>query len=288
MKKLLLSGFFIVVTLAGNAQQNAYDTYMPGDQQGYIPLEQPALPKAPSDIPGPGFTLLYDNGPLVTNPGAGPGGSDISAVQTSLGLSTFGFGHQVSFNYWVADDFTVPAGGWNIAGFGFYAYQTGSTTTSTINDVRFIIYDGDPFLGANIIYGDNTTNRLSSTAFTNIYRTLDTDLQNTMRPIMHQHCLFDLYLAPGTYWVAWQTGGDPLLSGPWCPPVTLPGQTITGNGLQYITAWGGLYDSFLATQQAAPFQIYGKESLVPVSNWALLLGIGLILTFAVIRFRRMA
>jgi hypothetical protein len=287
MKKIIVSVFLAVFALGGFAQQGAYDNYMPGDNQGFVPLEQPALPKAPSDLPGPGFTLLYDNGPLVTNPGAGPGGSDLSVLQTNLLMSTFGFGHQILNNYWVADDFTVPAGGWNIAGFGFYAYQTGSTTTSTINDVRFVIYDGDPFIGANIIYGDNVTNRLSSTAFTNIYRVLDNDLQNTMRPIMHQHCLFDLYLAPGTYWVAWQTGGT-LGSGPWLPPVSILGQTTTGNGLQFTTAWGGLIDTGTNTQQAAPFQIYGKEATVPVSNWALVLGIGLILTFAVIRFRRMA
>ena len=57
--------------------------------------------------------VLYDNGTLVTHPGGGAGGLNASAVQTALGNSTYGFGHAISAGLRVADDFTVPAGGWS-------------------------------------------------------------------------------------------------------------------------------------------------------------------------------
>ena len=39
--------------------------------------------------------VLYNNGPLVNNPGGGVGGADESVVQnTSLGMTSWGLGHQ--------------------------------------------------------------------------------------------------------------------------------------------------------------------------------------------------
>ena len=122
--------------------------------------------------------VLYDNGPIVTHPGGGFGGADASALQdVSLGMGTYGFGHQISANNRVADDFTVPAGSpWTIDTITFYAYQTGSTTTSTITDVRVQIWDGPPMVdGSNIVFGDLVTNRLASSTFSNVYRVLDSD-----------------------------------------------------------------------------------------------------------------
>ncbi len=60
--------------------------------------------------------VLWDNGPLVNYPGGGAGGADESRLQNStLLMTTLGFGHQVLNNNWVADDFTVSdAGGWTV------------------------------------------------------------------------------------------------------------------------------------------------------------------------------
>ncbi len=44
-------------------------------------------------------------------------------------------------------------------------------------------------------------------------------------------------LAQGTYWVQSATDGS-LASGPWAPPITILGQTTTGNALQYTTPRG--------------------------------------------------
>jgi hypothetical protein len=191
-----------------------------------------AGPAAPPAAFNPA-AVLYDNGTLVTHPAGGAGGANASAVQTGLGNSTYGFGHAISAGLRMADDFTVPAGGWNISTITFYAYQTGSTTTTTINNVNLRIWDGQPG-ASNIVFGDDTTNRLAGSSFSNIYRVLDTGLLDTARPIMADVVTVNTILPAGTYWLDWQTGGT-LTSGPWAPPVTILGQTAKpgSNGQQY-------------------------------------------------------
>ena len=212
------------------------------------------------NVPTPSETdlaELYDNGPLITNPGGGFGGADGSFLQTSLGLLSNGFGQQVVAGNFIADDFTNTQA-WSIEEVHFYAYQTGSTTTSTINDVRLQIWNGQPNLGGTVIYGDTTTNRLTTTSFTNIYRTADTSPLVNTRPIMRVVIQFSpaLVVQPGNYWLQWSMGGT-LASGPWQPPVSIVGQTITGNALQLTsgTTWGRLLDG--ANPQGAPFKVFG-------------------------------
>ena len=88
----------------------------------------------------------------------------------------------------------------------------------------------------------------------------DTTLTNNNRPIMANVVTIDTFLPAGTYWLDWQTGGT-LASGPWAPPVTILGQTATGNGLQSIN--GAAFTPALdgaATQQDLPFVIEGSSS----------------------------
>ncbi|MDI9630887.1 MAG: hypothetical protein QM311_05455, partial [Acidobacteriota bacterium] len=209
-------------------------------------VNAPALPTAldlelarqgsgvPPAAPHP-EAVLYDNGPLVTHPGGGAGGADASALQTTLGMANYGFGHAVSSGYRMADDFTVPAGGWTITTITFFAYQTGSSTTSTINHVNLRIWDGVPGAsGSNVVFGDTTTNRLAGSSFSNIYRVLDSGLGDSARPIMADVVTVNQFLPAGTYWLDWQSGGT-LSSGPWAVPVTIAGQTQKpgANGLQW-------------------------------------------------------
>lgn len=205
--------------------------------------------------------VLYDNGPLVTNPGAGFGGADASALQTNLGLSIFGFGHAVASGFRVADDFTVPADGWFIDTITFFAYQTGSTTTSTINSVNLRIWDGPPGEpGSSVVYGDTTTNRLTSSNWTNMYRVTDTALGADSRPVMANVVTVNTILPAGDYWLDWQTGGT-LASGPWAPPVSILGQTGKpgANGRQFDPGpalWSPLIDG--PAVQDLPFVIQGQ------------------------------
>jgi hypothetical protein len=209
-------------------------------------------------MPGVLNSVLYDNGPLVTHPGAGPGGSDHSTVQNvTLGMLTLGANVSVP-TFRITDDFTVSdPGGWNVDVITFYAYQTGSPTTSTFNHVNYQIWDGPPNNpGSSVIYGDTTTNRLVSTDWTNIYRVSETTV-DTQRPIMYIAAEGGFHLPEGAYWLDWQLDGT-LASGPWQPPITIIGQTTTGNAMQRTTeGWQLWLDTGTATHQGAPFTIEG-------------------------------
>lgn len=208
-------------------------------------------------VPNPD-AILYDNGPLVNAPGGGAGGADGSVLQTAIGLNTYGFGNQVLYGYRMADDFTITQpSGWQIDSIAFYAYQTNSTTTSTMTAVHLQIWNGDPSAGGSVVWGDLTTNRLASTAWSNAYRYSDTT-PGTTRPIMRNEATVGTILLPGTYWLDWETDGT-LSSGPWAPPITINGVTVTGNALQYTTDWAPAIDTgTAAAQQGMPFVIYGS------------------------------
>ncbi len=209
---------------------------------------------------GPEGTVLYNNGALVTHPGAGFGGADESRLQSvSLVMNTLGFGHQVVNANRVADDFTVTGNGWNISALTFFAYQTGSTTTSTFTAVNFRIWDGPPNAGGVVIVDQSALATLSSSAFANIYRVSETTIGGNTRPIFANTQNVNITLNPGTYWLDWQTNGT-LASGPWAPPVTILGTAVTGNGLQSLAGvWGLALDTGTAmAQQAFPFIIEGE------------------------------
>lgn len=237
----------------------------------------PESGEAPSGVLPVG--LLYDNGPFVSNPGAGPGGSDLSVLQSvALGMSSYGANISAAGAFRVADDFTIsdPAG-WTLTSLRFYGYQTGSTATSTFTSANVRIWDGPPGApGSNIVYGDTTTNRLSGTGNTNAFRVTETTLTNTQRPVMYVDATVDVTLEAGTYWADWQLGGS-LASGPWQPPITIPGQTTTGNALQFATTWAPLVDgdptavppTGTLTPQGVPFQVSGFSATECVSPSAI-------------------
>ncbi|MBN1550130.1 hypothetical protein JW979_01625, partial [bacterium] len=199
--------------------------------------------------------VLYDNGPLVTTPGGGAGGADISELQTLLGMNTLGGGCQFQLGYHMADDFEVLQT-WNVESITFFTYQTNSTTTPTITGTYFQIWDAPPNAGGTVIWGDLTTNRMTDVVWSNIYRVTDTTQTATNRPIMTATCDVSLTLDPGTYWLDWAFDGT-LSSGPWQPPVTILGQTTTGNAIQYTTAWASFLDTGTSTGQGCPFTIEG-------------------------------
>ena len=219
---------------------------------------------------------LYNNGiasgglgvgGIVTHPEGGLDGFDASMVQTStLSMSTYGFSVGVATGFTIADDFTVPANTyWTIESLVFYAYQTGSTTASTLNDLRVQIWNGAPNSGGSVIFGDLVTNIMSNTSWTGVYRVLDTDPTSSTRPVMmiHAEVGTPLVLEEGTYWIEAMVGGT-LGSGPFAPPITILGQSTTGNALQYIvasTTWQDLMDTGSITAQGFPFVVYGQATL---------------------------
>ncbi len=240
-------------TLQGGDASMARDTVSSSDFKAQ-PQAAVTAPRSDWHIDG---VVLYDNGPLVTHPGGGAGGADASALQTAIGLNTYGFGNQVSAGNRVADDFTVTGGGWFIETITFFGYQTGSSTTSTFTALNLRIWNGPPNdAGSSVVFGDTTTNRLASSTWTNIYRSIDTDLLGSTRPIMALVATVNTFLPAGTYWLDWQAAGT-LASGPWAPPITILGQTNTGsNAWQYTsTGWAALVDGTFP--QGLPFVIEG-------------------------------
>ena len=207
--------------------------------------------------------VLYDNGSLVNCAGCGVGGADESVLQsTSLLMSTLGFGNQAVVGNRMADDFTVDGNGWALNTVTFFAYQSFSPTDSTMTAVNLQIWDGPPNdLGSQVIWGDLTTNILASTSWSGIYRVSEsTTGANTDRPIMANVVdLGGLYLPAGTYWLDWQTAGS-LTSGPWAPPITINGETTTGNAMQFTGSWAAANDGGTLTQQGMPFIIEGENS----------------------------
>jgi len=210
--------------------------------------------------------LLLDNGPFVTHPGGGPGGSDYSMLESPD--VNYGFGNQQNIPNYVADDFTVPST-WGVDSLVFFGYQTGSSTTSTFTGLYVAIWDGEPGVtGSTVIWGDMTTNILTASRWSNCYR--GNDLVGTTRPIMRLVAVpTGLSLPAGEYWIEWAATGS-LSSGPWAPPITIPGQFDTGNALQFTTtagAWAPIVDG--TNPKGLPFMIYGTgASLDPPTNLA--------------------
>lgn len=259
VKKLLgIVAVLLVVAAVPMWAGNDREVVNPADPGSYTPPD----PNSPM-WQGPD-AVLYDNGPLVTHPGGGYSGADASAVQTALLMSVYGFGHALSTGYRVADDFTITDPEWDVQTITFFAYQTNSGSGSTINHVNLQIWLGQPGGGGSVVFGDTTTNRLSNTGWSNIYRVLDTALTDTARPIMANVVTVGTNLVAGTYWLDWQTGGT-LSSGPWAPPISILNQTTTGDALQYdpaTTAWSPLTDTGSGALQGLPFIVEGL--VVPV------------------------
>ena len=259
MRRMCIRILFVALALTpGIAAGQGLDIFNPNEPFVTGPPPGATAP-ATSVTDGP-RVVLYDNGPLVTHPAGGGGGADASAVQSALSMSLYGFGWQNNLGNRMADDFVVtdPAG-WQIDTITFFGYQTGSTTTSTFTGVFVQIWDGPPNAGGTVVWGDQTTNRLLTTGWSNIYRVLDTNLPDTNRPIMEVVASVGITLAPGTYWLDFSATGS-LTSGPWAPPISILGTTATGNALQYTTTsgvWGPANDTGSGSQQGMPFIING-------------------------------
>lgn len=209
------------------------------------------------------LALLYDNGPFVTAPGGGPVSGSDGSVLTSP-MTTLGFGHATTTAYRIADDILVPVNEiWQVDSIVFYAYQTNSPITSTITAVNYRVWSGNPGSGS-VVFGDTATNKLTATYFSNCYRYSSTAI-GTTRPIMANRVNGGFSLSEGTYWLDWATAGS-LASGPWAPPITISGQTTTGNAKQRDPnlVWNPANDGGSLTPQGFPFKIYGTKSIVPV------------------------
>jgi hypothetical protein len=261
---VLLALATALVSTAAGAASNYEDITAPS---GTIPTGNGPIWQAPD------VAVLYNNGPLITNIGTCPGGTNESQIRP--GGTIFGYGHQVSANNRVADNFTVPAGQqWEIQAITFFAYQTGAGSGApSINQVTLQLWNGRPGdAGSQVICGATTNNVLALSQFAQIYRTVNTAPcpGATTRAIFADICTLPggcpPCLQPGTYWLDWNTGGNAAFSGPWQPPVTP--RPATANGRQSLAGvWGDAVDTGDGLIDDFPFIIEGVQcGATPVEN----------------------
>lgn len=210
---------------------------------------------------------------LVTSLGSGAGGADESVVQNaSLGMTALGRNVSTSFPTSLAEDFTLSTTT-DISSMTFYAYQTNAPSTpSSLSAVYVRIWDGQPNMGGNIIWGDLSTNLIEAADFSNIYRVSENTMGNSQRAINTIEANIDTTLSAGSYWVEWAITGSASFSGPWAPPITIIGNTSTGNALSFILgAWENFNDGGTLTPQGLPFVIFGVQQAIPTLNqWGLI------------------
>jgi hypothetical protein len=214
--------------------------------------------EAEVEIIGPDLVVLWNNGPFVTHPGAGAGGADVSMASSGahdeLGSNVRHAPPAPHFR--LADDFTVPAGGWTVrrvVTYGFeFDFAVPNWTRANLN-LRSGSAEGP------IVASATTTNW----QWSGVYRVHNGlgNLGNSDRPIYEIRFNFtDLELAPGTYWIDWQVEGG---FGGWGnyvmqPPLTPGGAntvTVLGNG-----RWlrGGTWHPTLTAPGAEiPFKVLG-------------------------------
>ncbi len=214
--------------------------------------------------------VIYDNGGLATGAVsksgvAAPSGTQWSEVQnnsfdTSSSNTTAGVGCQLigtTTNNRCADDFVVPAGQtWTITGVIVFAYQTGySGTTSPFTAANLRIWNGFPEApGSTVVFGDTTTNRLSSSSNSGLYRIFNSlypspgSTPGTTRIIWQNNIAVSpaLSLPAGHYWIDFQL--DAGASGNFTPTTTIVGirGTPVMNAIQKIGttgAWTPLVDT---------------------------------------------
>jgi len=229
-------------------------------------LYSQTLQKADGQSPGT-LEVLWDNGPFITHVGTGSSGSDWSMLQDeSLGMTKFGFSttDYPNTGWSLCDDFTVT-GLWDVETITFFVMMSQSNFTQMHIEQAYLEILSDTANGGAVIYGDMITNRLLSTDTTgfHVWRHYESN------PSWNGHLVAkvradvsELYLTEGTYWVRFRINGyyPGVSHSVWAIPVTILGETTTGNAFGWSSQsgiWTPLMD---VGQQGIAFVIEGAEN----------------------------
>ena len=199
--------------------------------------------------------VLLDRTDIATDLGQAADGANLSRVQFEDGVSVTGFAANAASGTRLADDFTVPASGWIIDAIEFVGFQADSIRSApTVATANFRIWNGVPGQpGSTIVFGDDVTNRVTTSTFANVYRTAGKSADVSRPVFLVRASGFALTLPAGTYWLDYQLAGS-LPSGPFTPPALFP--AAGGDAMQLRAgSWGTLTDGGQAV--ALPFRLSG-------------------------------
>lgn len=211
--------------------------------------------------------VLWDNGGVVTHPGAGASGWDVSMASVGGSAGANARQQTTGDHFRIADDFVV-SGTWLIESISVMGYETNAATPAwTGGSLR--IWDGSPADASSSVVATFTNPTVTNAQ---IYRVFNgaANLSNTARPIHNiTFDLNDLQLSGGTYWLDWNVEGG--ASG-WAPPVmeANPGDpnapvTVAGNALQLAsTGWQAFGED-----HETPFIIRGVPAPGAAATFAL-------------------
>ncbi len=233
--------------------------------------------------------LIWNNGDLSTGSVSSTGATAPNGTTWSQVMSgrTLGFNSQLH-NYRVADDFGISSEA-NIDSLTFFAYQTGSGTNSKFTGLYARIWNASPSAGGSVVWGDMSTNLLSSSLFADMYR-ISTTSSGTSRPIIElQASNLNINLSAGTYWLEIGTTGT-RTSGPWAPPIVATQQSgaSIANALQLDVStgtWSQAVDAQFGVGYDFAFRLGGSYSAVPEASSAAQLAIALVGMFISGSFR---
>jgi hypothetical protein len=199
--------------------------------------------------------VLFDNGPIVTNPTGGTGsiaGLPISQADgftvpgQSFIFSTTGVGATVSSNTSVADNFVVPAGGWDLDSVTLFAFQT-SQTTPSVTSIHINLWTAAPYsAGSPAPVPDPLPQPVLASPLVLpagdgrfVAHRESTTGTSTERPVFAYTVSLDGLpnggvLAPGEYWLEWSFDGALSPSANVFTPLVTPrGDAFDLNARQY-------------------------------------------------------
>lgn len=230
--------------------------------------------------------VIYENGPLVTHPGGGTGGADLSALQVGapFTMDLLGSGAQFAAGNSLADDFAVN-GVMSITDIEVYGYLTGNPAP-VVTLVTVAVYGGGPpsttgtVVTGSPAWGTNLVGLSGytvATTATNTYRASSATPLDANRRVQAIKVTLPapLVLTTGVYWLRFGYTGVNFT-----PPISVLGEPVTGNALQNTTAGGWLNAQDIGPaaapvpvpyQQGFPFKLYGTSATVPGSVTALTL-----------------
>jgi hypothetical protein len=242
-----------------------------GTKATVIPSVNQSTPVMSNRLTG----LLYDNGPIFNSPGTGAGGANesypISPV-SNLAISS-------STPARIADDFIITDNAWDIDSISFFDIIPLCPVNQFVYSAYYVrIWNGKPGEnGSHVIWGDRTTNRLSSTEWSNAYRVDPQYPGSTTYPIFKNTCSTEgLILNAGHYWVEAQAYSYDVPT-TYAPPVATM-HPATGNAT-WLNEKTNVWQQWQSNTYplGMPFLVYGStvkknidagiaSLLSPVSN----------------------